>query len=263
MFCWSASFYPQPILNWQRRSTQGLAVDFPTTNVLGFICYAIYTAAFLYSPVIRQQYAARHPVSPEPSVRFNDFAFAAHAVVLSATVYTQFFPAIWGFKVSKHQKVSPAVAGIFCGCICAVAAVTLWVASNGGYDPSGWAWIDVIYTISYVKLVVTVIKYIPQAWVNHKRKSTVGWSIGQILLDLSGGILSILQLVIDSALQDDWSGITGNLIKLALGNVSIFFDLIFIVQHYILYPERNTAPKDDESFITAPLLVDNERRYGI
>ncbi|WEW58757.1 hypothetical protein PRK78_004225 [Emydomyces testavorans] len=259
MFCWSASFYPQPILNWRRRSMQGLAIDFPTTNVLGFLCYAIYTSAFLYSPVIRAQYAARHPVSPEPSVRVNDFAFAVHAVVLSATVYSQFFPGIWGFKVSRFQRVSWVVAGIFWGCICAVVGVTSWVALNdGNSDPLSWAWIDVIYTISYVKLVVTVIKYIPQAWVNYKRKSTVGWSIVQILLDFSGGILSILQLVIDSALEDDWSGITGNPIKLGLGNVSIFFDLVFMVQHYILYPEKNVFLKDDENQ-SVPLLVDNEQ----
>lgn len=144
MFCWSASFYPQPILNWRRQSTHGLAIDFPTTNVLGFICYAIYTSAFLYSPLIRGQYAARHPVSPEPSVRLNDFAFAVHAVVLSVTTYSQFFPSIWGFKVSRFQRVSLPVAGIFCGCVCAVVGVTVFVASKGGDDPFGWAWIDVV-----------------------------------------------------------------------------------------------------------------------
>ena len=80
----------------------------------------------------------------------------------------------------------------------------------------------------------------PQVWVNYKRKSTQGWSIWQILFDLTGGVLSILQLVIDSSLQADWSGIMGNSVKLGLGNVSIFFDLIFIMQHYFLYatPEK-------------------------
>src|SRR5271163_1064619 len=92
-----------------------------------------------------------------------------------------------------------------------------------------------IYTIGYIKLVVTFVKYIPQVWVNYKRKSTQGWSIWQILLDLTGGVLSILQLVIDAGLQADWSGITGNPVKLGLGNVSIFFDVIFIIQHYVLY----------------------------
>lgn len=33
--CWSASFYPQPLLNLRRRSTAGTTVDFPLLNVLG------------------------------------------------------------------------------------------------------------------------------------------------------------------------------------------------------------------------------------
>ena len=89
--------------------------------------------------------------------------------------------------------------------------------------------------MGYAKLVITVVKYIPQAWTNYQRKSTDGWSIAQILLDLTGGILSIAQLVIDSSLQQDWSGITGNPVKLGLGNVSILFDGVFMLQHYWLY----------------------------
>ena len=33
--CWSASFYPQPLLNWRRKSTSGTTVDFPLINCLG------------------------------------------------------------------------------------------------------------------------------------------------------------------------------------------------------------------------------------
>lgn len=36
-FCWSASFYPQLILNLRRKSTSGTIVDFPFINVLGMI----------------------------------------------------------------------------------------------------------------------------------------------------------------------------------------------------------------------------------
>lgn len=90
-----------------------------------------------------------------------------------------------------------------------------------------------------MKLIVTVFKYIPQAWANYERKSTVGWSIVPVLLDLIGGILSFAQLLIDSSLQKDWSGLTGNPVKLGLSNISVFFDIIFMVQHYILY--RNAA----------------------
>lgn len=109
-----------------------------------------------------------------------------------------------------------------------------------------------IYALSYVKLVITVVKYIPQAWVNYKRKSTVGWSIAQIIFDLAGGVLSLIQLILDSSFKSDWSGVTGNPVKFLLSNVSIFFDAIFIVQHYILYTD---VVDDDDGKVQEPNLV--------
>lgn len=147
MLCWSASFYPQPIHNFRRGSTAGLTIDFPTINGLGFVCYTIYTAALLYSPVIRKQYAARYPHSGEPTVRFNDLAFAVHAVVLSTLVYSQFWPFIWKLRVSRTQRISKPMAGLFWGSIFApviVIALVLSQSPDGGLDPSSWAWIDVV-----------------------------------------------------------------------------------------------------------------------
>jgi cystinosin len=235
---WSASFYPQPLMNWRRRSTHGLAIDFPLLNVLGFAAYTISTACFLYSPTIRNQYAARHPRSPEPTVRFNDLAFGVHAVILVAITYSQFYSRLWGFQVSHLQRSSRPVLGIVFGSIISVIGVAVFVWIHGDspdQNESDWAWIDVIYIFGYIKLIATFVKYIPQAWINFKRKSTKGWSIDQILFDIIGGVLSLLQLIIDASFQGDWSGITGNPLKFGLANVSIFFDLIFITQHYILY----------------------------
>jgi cystinosin len=48
--------------------------------------------------------------------------------------------------------------------------------------------------LSYIKIIVSLIKYIPQVLLNVSRKSTVGWNIWNIYLDFSGGVLSTLQL---------------------------------------------------------------------
>ncbi|KAH9816740.1 hypothetical protein DFH28DRAFT_1106754 [Melampsora americana] len=56
-----------------------------------------------------------------------------------------------------------------------------------------------------------ISKYSPQVWLNYKGRSTSGWSIMNILLDLLGGTLSLAQMWIDAITQNNWSGL--NLIQ--------------------------------------------------
>ncbi|KXX76528.1 Cystinosin [Madurella mycetomatis] len=258
---WSVSFYPQSMLNFRRRSTSGTTVDFPLINCLGFLAYLVSNAAFYYSPLIRAQYAARYK-GLTPTVQFNDITFAAHGLVLSIVTTSQyFFPRAWGFAPSIGNKPSRFILGIFFGCIVGVVVVIFVVLGSPERDStqqavSSWVWLDAIYAVSYVKLIVTLIKYTPQVIVNYRNRSTKGWSILQILLDFSGGILSIAQQAVDSYIQHDWSGITGNPVKFALGNVSIIYDLIFMTQHYVLYPGADGKSGEGDSLLGS----DEERR---
>jgi hypothetical protein len=82
-------------------------------------------------------------------VRFNDFLFAAHGAAMCVIIYSQFFPRIWGFKVGRTQSVSRVVLAIFWGLVLGVVVVAfmaMWLGNDGGYDASGWAWIDVVST---------------------------------------------------------------------------------------------------------------------
>ncbi|KAL9184989.1 hypothetical protein ACHAXT_002766 [Thalassiosira profunda] len=134
--------------------------------------------------------------------------------------------------------------------MCVVGAVMVACDVNVGYWGGGdqWEWLDYLYFLSFVKVGVTLVKYVPQVLLNYRRKSTSGWQIWNILLDFSGGALSIVQLVGDSlaearaqGLPHSWTGIVGNPAKFGLGLVSIFFDIIFMIQHYVLY--RNPPPR--------------------
>ncbi len=145
---WSLSFYPQPILNFRRKSTSGTTIDFPLINILGFVAYFTSNAAFLYSPIIREQYALRNN-GLTPTVDFNDLAFAGHAVILCILTYTQFFPWIWGFdkkgRPGNGARTSKGIMGIAIGCIAGVSIAVIIVASSTNDDPrTGWAWIDVV-----------------------------------------------------------------------------------------------------------------------
>lgn len=69
---------------------------------------------------------------------------------------------------------------------------------------------------------------------NYRRKSTVGWSIGNILLDFTGGILSMLQMIVNAHNYNDWQSIFGDPTKFGLGLFSgkfiIFFYKIFLLR---------------------------------
>ena len=91
------------------------------------------------------------------------------------------------------------------------------------------------YLLSYNKVLFNVFKYIPQVVTNYQRKSTAGLAISGAIMDLVGGILSLLQLLIDSSMQSDWSGLTGNPVKLGLAVVSITYDLTILSQHYVFF----------------------------
>jgi cystinosin len=264
--CWSLSFYPQALLNARQRSTAGTTADFPTLNVLGFGAYLAYTAALLFSPRVRALYAARNPGAPEPTVRLNDVVFALHALVLSVVTASQYFlpQTLWGFPpvaaggaaltTTPPHRLARAVLGIILGSILGVAITILLAAFSPSADPFAWSALDVVYALSYVKLLISLVKYTPQVLANRRNRSTRGWSIWQPLLDLAGGVLSVAQIVLDSWLMGDgggdWSGITGNPVKFALGNTALVYDAIFMVQHYVLYPQRGDGEGDVEGQVS-------------
>ncbi|KAF4331530.1 lysosomal cystine transporter [Fusarium beomiforme] len=239
---WSASFYPQPLLNWRRRSTSGTTIDFPFINVL----------------VIRAQYAARHK-GLESTVQFNDITFALHALFLSIITTSQYFvPSLWGFTPNSGNRPSRFILGVAAGCITGVLLTCAIVAVSPGNDAVyDWVALDIVYAVGYVKLIVTLIKYTPQLVTNYRNQSTEGWSIIQILLDLTGGVLSVGQQAIDSYQLHDWSGITGNPVKFALGNISMVYDTAFIIQHYFLYHDSERLPSSGRE---NQRLLDEERR---
>ena len=226
-------------------------------HVVGFLAYLVSNAFFYYSPLVREQYKQRnHGLTP--TVRFNDLAFAAHALLLSCLTTSQYWPSLWRFAhPATGTRPSRFILGVAFGCLVGVSATSMLVLSVAREQGHGvdarvsWCALDIVYAVSYVKLVITLVKYTPQIAANYRNRSTKGWSIGQILLDITGGALSIAQLAIDSYLQGDWSGITGNPVKLALGNVSMIYDTIFMAQHYVLYAASSAKSGERDAFSEA------------
>ncbi|KDO35313.1 hypothetical protein SPRG_22049 [Saprolegnia parasitica CBS 223.65] len=207
--CWSVSFWPQIFLNWRLKNVEGLSIDFIAYNIVGFSCYTVYNSSFFWSESVQEEYKALHNGSPN-SVQVNDVFFGIHAVA--------------------------SLIALALTIIAAFLIVHLASPSSSFFTK-----LNFLYLLSYVKLAISLVKYVPQAYLNYKRQSTIGWTIYNVLLDFSGGLLSIVQLLMDGASTHDWSSVTGNPVKFALGFASMFFDVIFMTQHYILYRHSNSA----------------------
>lgn len=227
LLAWSVSFYPQTFLNWHRKSVQGLSIDFLYYNAWGFFCYSVFNIAFFFSKDIQDEYKRRNGDN-ENLVRANDVLFSAHAFAI--TLFTIYQSLI--YKRDDTQRISPAAGAFILTTVVGVAAIIVAVEMKQAM------WIDVLYFMAWIKLAISVIKYLPQVWLNYKRQSTVGWSIHNILLDFTGGVLSTTQLLLDAWILGDWSGVTGDPVKFGLGFIAITFDIIFMIQHYILYRDR-------------------------
>ena len=241
---WCASFYPQVVMNFQRKSTDGLSIDYSVVNLFGYICYTTYTCMFYWNKTVRTMYFERHAhdnadgTPPEITVESNDVAFAIHALVMSIIWLIQ-LEIYGGFekcrKLGKRIVSKPMTTLIFFIVGSCSAYAGLITYSNSRFsifsefhldNLTSWLnWLDYLYYVAYMKVVITTAKYIPQVKLNMKRKSCVGWNIWNILLDISGGIFSLAQLVGDAIDLNDLSSIKGNSAKLGLSAVSIFFDV--------------------------------------
>ncbi|XP_076753782.1 cystinosin-like isoform X2 [Xylocopa sonorina] len=220
---WSVSFYPQIYSNYKRKSVVGLNFDYLSLNLVGFIMYALFNCGLFWIPEVELEYFRRYPKGLNP-VQVNDIFFALHATFATVITIIQCFVYETGTqRVSTTARIIHSIFAVFI-LISMILAIVNTIK-----------WLDFLYYCSYVKLSITLIKYVPQAFYNYKRKSTVGWSIGNIFLDFTGGMLSMLQMILNAYNYDDWESIFGDPTKFGLGFFSVAFDIFFIIQHYVLY----------------------------
>ena len=235
-FAWAVSFLPQLYLNYRRNCVVGQSFTYVFLNVLGFSAYSLYTICFFFVQQVQDEYQQRYG-SPN-NVQANDVAFAVYSlccVVLNS------------WQIVNYDRGAQTIPKVTLGVIALVVSLfALWgiIIASGVHLAIFFNMLDWIYGVSVVKLAVSIAKYIPQVYLNYKRKLTVGWNIWNVLLDFSGGFLSVVQELMNSS---QLSQIAGNPIKFALGTFSMLYDVIFMVQHYCLYRENNRRLHEREA----------------
>ena len=255
---WSVSFYGQVIENYRRQSVSGLNFDFEIYNLVGFTTYTIYNIRGYINDNLGTG-----------TIEIQDIVFAVHALTLTLVTIMQIL--YYYNPKDKLQTVSHVTITIILVMIW--GAVLLVIVENGleYYDPEvkdnrKYIFNSLVY-MGWCKVFISLIKYIPQVISNYKRQSTIGWNIHNILLDFTGGAFSFGQNIVDS-FRDEFSVTSDgqskglNIAKFALSFISMFFDIIFMIQHYILYKDSNSDLKDKkkEDINQIDKLLENSNR---
>lgn len=250
-FCaWSFSFYGQVIENYRRGKVNGLNINFEVYNFVGFAGYTVYTFWGYFDPKLGTG-----------NVQIQDLCFAAHALLLTIITIGQVI--YYYDKNDPDLKVSNFTITLLSVMIWGALVLIFVEQVLQYYDPhestkKNYIFNSLIY-LGWCKVAISLVKYIPQVISNYRRKSTIGWNIHNILLDITGGILSFVQNVIDSirgTLDIEGQTPTLNIAKFAISFVAVIFDVIFIVQHYILYKNANSDLKGNTQ------KEENSENYG-
>lgn len=198
-FFWSLSFWPQNVTNFRKKSVIGLSFDYTILHFTGFIYYSIFNIGLYYFQTIQEQYEQKYPRSEIP-VHLNDVVYALHAAFTTSITWIQcFIYEVLTFKLIKIIKIVFFQKGdqrlalyskLFQGFVWSGGTILMILCLFRAVQ-----WLTFIYFFSYIKLIVTSIKYMPQVWFNFRRKSTKGWTIIMVLLDITGGSLSMFQML--------------------------------------------------------------------
>ena len=257
-FAWSFSFYGQVIENFRRGKVNGLNINFEVYNLVGFTGYTVYTVWGFFDKNLGTG-----------NVQIQDLFFAGHALLLTIITLGQVI--YYYDKKDPDLKVNNFTITLLSVLIWGALLLIFVERVLGYYDPhvsedKRYIFNSLIY-LGWCKVAISLVKYIPQVLSNMRRKSTIGWNIHNILLDFSGGILSFAQNIIDTIrgqmdITPGGQSPALNIAKFAISIVAVVFDIIFMIQHYILYKDSNTDLNNDQEKEdidkTSPIVIKEE-----
>lgn len=179
-------------------------------------------------------------------VAANDVAFSTHSVLISAAIL---------FQVAIYERGNQTFSRTTIGFVTLVW-ITVAVCFFIALPSQSWLWLISIFNT--MQVIMTTIKYIPQAVMNCMRRRTDGFSIGMVFFDFSGGLSNYAQMVTQSIDQNSWVNFSGNIGKVLLSLVSMFFDIVFMSQHFLLYHSKMAASTPSSKLnntVTEPLIM--------
>ncbi|CAR27851.1 hypothetical protein ZYGR_0N03380 [Zygosaccharomyces rouxii] len=235
--CWSVSMYPPLWTNWKRKSASALSVDFVMLNTTGYFYLVISLILQLYRwlPPPQGQELTQEAIALKPKITNFDLCYCLHGFLLNLVLASQLVmgQSMWGFKKERSIRMKPIYSKILFLSLLIFSGLTLHFVN---YNATvGW---DNLRTLAYcnrlfmLKISMSLLKYVPQVIHNHERRSMKGFAIQGTMLDITGGMASLMQLIWQIANDKSFntSVFMANFGKIGLAIVTIVFNFIFLSQ---------------------------------
>ena len=238
---WTFSMYPQIYMNVRNRSVKGYSFCYLILNTIGYFAYSVYNVSFYWSSYVHSVFYEKYPESAIP-VKLNDVCFAMHGFINCVLSLSQFY----FFRSTFDQKMPIWVKGMIISLAAYAVIITcIFLSKSVGYFDV----VEFLIWFSYIKIIITAVKYFPQAFMNFQRKSTKGFSIIAANADLSGGLLSIAQTITIAFNNNDWEGIAANPTKQALAILGVLYNVFYNFQHFLFYRKNRNPDLEYEEIL--------------
>jgi len=231
---WALSYYPQMIKNWQRKSVDGLSIDFILFNLFGYAMYTLFNLSLYFDTPLRLEYMKQFDAQQHP-VFLNDLLLCIHNLVAISIELGQIFM----YRESSRSASSACLIILTLWILIVIVLVMLKIFNV-------LTLLLLVALLGYFKMGASTIKYFPQAYMNYKQQAVTGLSMPFVFLDLTGGIFCVLNIVLLAALSNTFAEMIGNVPKLTVGVVSIIFPTVFILQRYLFYAKESTEASEIE-----------------
>jgi cystinosin len=221
---WSVSFYFQAHLIYKVKHGGGYSLDFQVLNIIGFGFYSVSNVYYLMT-------------NGSSFSSIMDLAFAVHAFLISVVIMIQ------TFYYPRHANKGHTSVYLIIGLVVTMTLIYYYLNENYVHGKSKDVWIF----MGLSKSLISTTKYCYQIFLNYERQSCHGFSISNVKLDITGGLLSLTQDLLRMFVLDiDIFSEKSNIPKFALSIVVIFFDLLFFFQYYVLYRDHDEKPVDKD-----------------
>lgn len=235
---WGLAFYPTLLLNYRLKTSDSISTDYMVLNILGYIAYSTSISLQMFNETVRFQYM-KHFDGRMPILSKADLFYAYHGLILLLVLLSQIIygNSMWGFKNERKRfkihKLSKLVVILF----------IIFAIYNWKFDNEVFAFLNFALNLAYFKIIISLIKYIPQVLHNYERKSMYGISKLQISLDLIGSFFSLSEFLLRNDLPL-FEAIDSNRGKFGITVVTFLFGTIFMIQIY-LYGTTDKRGKDN------------------